>query len=380
MKGWRIAKEKSEDTLQYDVFISSDADHFSELIAEKLEDMFKSFRPKRGLTRHLERCRIRRVYHSKNRSHELSAEEVAALKNSRFLVILCTPGARQAQKTNDLIRQFKQLGRSNNILPLLLNGTPAEAFPTELCVEKQVQIAENGQFQTVTSTVEPIAANIAASTGKKSLKILRDEKLRLIAPILGCTYTTLRQYHKERFLLPWANFALTFCLIVSIVSFAFSLPFWSGIMVEKSIFREKWQNTIRITQYQPYQYKLLADFAHQRMDVELIHQFQSLPVALQLIKQRVNNFDQAKEPDVFRLRATKGIPPWKVWGKKIVEEYLPKIFLMIFGKYIWAALSKLFTYSIIPIVASVGGAIMLILRLKYYETNIRDFKLRKLFK
>jgi tetratricopeptide (TPR) repeat protein len=46
---------------------------------------------------------------------------------------------------------------------------------------------------------QPLAADIRAPTVAKSLRLLKQEKLRLLAPILGCEYDDLRQREHDRF-------------------------------------------------------------------------------------------------------------------------------------------------------------------------------------
>jgi hypothetical protein len=88
------------------------------------------------------------------------------------------------------VELFSELHGKDKILALLIDGEPDEAFPPSIR-EREV----DGNI----ILVEPLAADIRADSWAKSLKLLRQEKLRLIAPILGVKYDDLKQRHKERF-------------------------------------------------------------------------------------------------------------------------------------------------------------------------------------
>lgn len=65
------------------------------------------------------------------------------------------------------------------ILPVLVKGEPADAVPPGLSSLR-------------------VAADLRADSVGESRRKLRTEKLRLLAPILGCTFADLRQRHLER--------------------------------------------------------------------------------------------------------------------------------------------------------------------------------------
>ncbi len=54
----------------------------------------------------------------------LSAEVRAALEQSRCLVVVCSPRSAQSRQVNEVVRYFKQLGRGQQILPVVIAGEP----------------------------------------------------------------------------------------------------------------------------------------------------------------------------------------------------------------------------------------------------------------
>ncbi|HEX9046384.1 MAG TPA: TIR domain-containing protein, partial [Verrucomicrobiae bacterium] len=53
-----------------------------------------------------------------------SAEVREALEQSRYLVVICSPRSAKSLHVNEAVRQFKQLGRGNRILPMVIAGEP----------------------------------------------------------------------------------------------------------------------------------------------------------------------------------------------------------------------------------------------------------------
>ena len=100
-----------------------------------------------------------------------------------WLIVLCTPETPEDPEVNAEIDRFIAEGEFAHILTLLLTDRPGECFPRQLLKETR----EDG---TVIDR-EPLAANIAAGSERDSLKKLKTEKLRLIAPMLGVAYDDL---------------------------------------------------------------------------------------------------------------------------------------------------------------------------------------------
>lgn len=77
----------------------------------------------------------------------------SALERSQTLIVLCSPRAIDSPYVAEEIRHFKSLGRSDGIVPALLDGEPDEAFPEPL----RCQTGYDGSAQT--EDIEPLAAD-----------------------------------------------------------------------------------------------------------------------------------------------------------------------------------------------------------------------------
>jgi tetratricopeptide (TPR) repeat protein len=120
-----------------------------------------------------------------------------ALRDSACQIVICSPNAAQSRWTNEEIRTFKRLGRSDRIFCLIVAGEPGasgnpatageECFPPALIYE----LGPHGELTDMRS--EPIAAD--ARPGKDPKQAA---KLKLIAGMLGVGYDALRQREAHR--------------------------------------------------------------------------------------------------------------------------------------------------------------------------------------
>ena len=110
---------------------------------------------------------------------DLSGKVVAALGESRNLVVICSPNAAPSRWVNEEIRHFLHLGRADRVFAFIVAGQPeaGDCFPPAL--------TEHG--------VEPIAADARdVGDGKKNAF------LKLMAGVLGVEFDKLRRREYER--------------------------------------------------------------------------------------------------------------------------------------------------------------------------------------
>ena len=66
----------------------------------------------------------------------LTNQTLAALEASQFLIVICSPNAASSKYVNEEICRFKALGRSDRIIPVIVEGEPndseRECFPPAL--------------------------------------------------------------------------------------------------------------------------------------------------------------------------------------------------------------------------------------------------------
>ncbi|MDF2544355.1 MAG: hypothetical protein K0S47_4073 [Herbinix sp.] len=197
--------DKSMDykkTYTYEAFISYRHVEPDKSIAKSLLTMLETYRIPTKLAKKLGKDRIGKVFRDREElpvSENLTGDIHTALSNSHFLIVICSKNTPASKYCAKEIAEFKEMHGSSNILTLLIDGEPDNAFPQELRYSTIKLIDELGVEKTFTEDIEPLAADIRAeklSMMKKKLK--RYEILRLLAPILGVSYDTLKDREKER--------------------------------------------------------------------------------------------------------------------------------------------------------------------------------------
>lgn len=112
----------------------------------------------------------------------LSAELKEALKNSKFLIVICSPEAKTASSVLKEIKYFKQThGNSKkNIITVLAKGEPKDAIPNILIESNHDE-----------NYIEPFAADYRKYLNKSQ------ELPRIVATLIDCSYDELVQRNRS---------------------------------------------------------------------------------------------------------------------------------------------------------------------------------------
>jgi WD40 repeat protein len=156
-------------------------------------------------------------------SHELGKVIDQALRDSSHLVVICSPRSAKSQWVNEEIKQFKRLGKSDNILCLIVDGEPnasdkpgledEECFPEAA----KYEIGDDGELSTIRT--EPIAAD--AREGKDGK---RNALLKLVAGLLAVGFDNLKQRDLARKQKRMAIFSGVSMALVAVMA---GLTFWA---------------------------------------------------------------------------------------------------------------------------------------------------------
>lgn len=189
-------------TFLYDAFISYRHGGRDQEVAQLLHRGLETYRTPAEIVRKGALPRLARVFRNQEElqtSSDLSESIKTALAQSRFLIVICSPRATESAWIDQEIEHFRKLGRGGSILALLIDGEPERAFPKSLYTKERVaQNAADGAETWIERTIEPLAANISAPDLKGANKLLKIEQLKLLSPILGCSFDDLRGRHQER--------------------------------------------------------------------------------------------------------------------------------------------------------------------------------------
>ena len=177
--------------MKYDAFISYRHAPLDMEIAKRIHTGLETFRVPASVRKQTGKKKIERVFRDQEElpiGADLNDKLFDALRESEFLIVICTPETPGSYWVCKEIETFITLHDRQHILAVLADGEPDESFPEPLTVDN------------VGNKVEPLAADVRGATPKERKKKLKTELLRLAAPVLGCSYDDLRQRHRERIL------------------------------------------------------------------------------------------------------------------------------------------------------------------------------------
>lgn len=188
------------DKMLYDAFISYSHSEPDSYIAEKLHFMLEHYHISGKIQEISGKKKINRVFRDREElplSSDLAANIKDALEHSEYLIVICSPRSVRSEWVQREIETFLETHEKDKVLTLLAEGEPEEAFPEILCYTDEKVIGDDGAEEIVRTRVEPMAADVRGKTRKEIMKKLRQEFLRIVAPMLSCTYDMLRQRHRE---------------------------------------------------------------------------------------------------------------------------------------------------------------------------------------
>ena len=116
------------------------------------------------------------------------------LNDSEHLIVVCSPNSRTSKWVNAEVNYYQSLGRHNYIYALLIEGDETSAFPPSLQ-------ADSKKADNPINSNMPLAIDFRKQPGERWWQRLtrqRNEKLRLLAALIGCRFDDLRQRDQER--------------------------------------------------------------------------------------------------------------------------------------------------------------------------------------
>ena len=192
-----------EKNFKYDAFISYRHCDLDKFVAENLHKILETYELPKNIKEqlHIEGRTIKRVFRDQDElplSSNLEDPIIEALKESKYLIVICSPRLKDSLWCKKEIQTFKKLRGRKNIFCVLIEGEPSDSFPDEVTYDEEEIILKNGKTKKEKKLVEPLAADVRGIDNKEVLKKIKEEKLRLIAPMYNLDYDDLKQRHKLR--------------------------------------------------------------------------------------------------------------------------------------------------------------------------------------
>ena len=261
-----------DSDFRYDAFITSHYSSPDEEIAEHLRKHLEKYRAPRSLWKRGTPGRLNGVFLDREgvpSSSELGGDIARALQQSRFFIVVCSPRTPGSERVAKQIEAFRASGRADKVLALLIEGEPEQSFPSLLREERRSTFEIDGERRGWLDVIEPLAADIRAPSLSQSLRLLKTEKLRLIAPIIGCSFDDLKRRHRERIVRYWGAVA-AIAIVASSLFGTVSFIQWRNAVDQEQIAAEQ---------------KRQAEEAYVNLTRELPERFKDVPLALPVIKE-----------------------------------------------------------------------------------------------
>ena len=200
----------SPDGYTYDIFISYRHSDLDSAAAAWLQKKLERYQIPGDLRKKTGRDRIRRVFRDREElsaAGSLSAEIEAQLEPSRFLVLVLSDHTPESQWVRREVGFFLKTHTMDQILPVLVHGEPEAIYPA--------------LFPGLSEEDWPLAADFRGETRGAVLQAARKEYLRILAPVIGCSYDALVQ--RDRVYRNQRRLGLSLAVLAALSVFSFFL-------------------------------------------------------------------------------------------------------------------------------------------------------------
>ena len=167
-------------------------------VANKLAESIRRYRLPSGTVLPDSGLDYRRVYVDVS-DKDLDNDGRAVLDHSRCLAVLCSPETRTSRFILERLDYFRETGKDDNIIAVIVRGEPADSFPESFIEQKTVRkILPDMSVVERVETIEPVASDLRAETRSRWKEALNYETVRIVASILGLHPDDLEQRHRMR--------------------------------------------------------------------------------------------------------------------------------------------------------------------------------------
>ena len=236
-------------TVEYDAFISYKHCKPDSEIVDRLHRKLENFKIPKSVAQKIGRNRLKRVFRDEAElavSDDLSEAIEVALRNSKYLIAVCSPEYLKSKWCMKEVETFLEYSDRKHILLVLANGEPEESFPEVLLYDEVYQFNDDGEEVLVKEYREPPAADCRGENKKDRNSAVDKAVIRLIASILGVSYDELKQRHKKA-----QNMKRTIRTLIAFgilsVFIAVCLVFIVKISKHNAIIKQKYCDTLAST-------------------------------------------------------------------------------------------------------------------------------------
>ena len=191
-----------EKKYKYDAFISYRHCDLDKFVAENLHRLLETYKMPKAVVEkfNIDDNNVRRVFRDQEElplASNLEKPIIQALKESYFLIVICSPRLKESIWCRKEIENFIKFHGRSRILCVLIEKEPADSFPEELLYE-EVETKVNGKIVKEKVSCEPLAMDVRGNNKKEVYSKMKSELIRLIAPMYNLDYDDIKRRHEER--------------------------------------------------------------------------------------------------------------------------------------------------------------------------------------
>ena len=177
----------------YGAFISYRHQSPDQEIAKALHTAIETYRIPASVRRQTGKKHMGKVFRDQEElplSSNLGADIEAALDQSEWFIAICSPRYLESKWCLRELEYFIEHKGYDRVLTVLVEGEPSDSFP------EMLRFIENADG--TRTELEPLAGDVRAETPAKSIRRLKNEKLRILAPMLGLGFDDLKRRARQR--------------------------------------------------------------------------------------------------------------------------------------------------------------------------------------
>ena len=131
-------------------------------------------------------------------SGDIPKQILDALEQSRYLVVICSPRSAKSDWVNKETEAFIKMGRKDNIIPFVIEGTAYSKNPDTECYPKAILDMPTEQKLGLPSEKKILGADINRKTNRWPWLNKEHAYAQLVSRILGVGFDDIWQRHKRR--------------------------------------------------------------------------------------------------------------------------------------------------------------------------------------
>lgn len=198
---WPLRKVELQMSMHYNAFISYRNVKEDSRVAAMVQHSLEHYRIPVQIREKTGIRKIDRIFRDKEElaiTSSLGDSISEALDHSDFLIVICSVRTEESSWVQREIEYFLKNHSKNKVLTVLVDGEPQDVIPEILKVDRHTHISPDGTVHEEESRMEPLSCDLRSGNRRSR----RNEILRLVAALLGCTYDELvmrdKQYRRKR--------------------------------------------------------------------------------------------------------------------------------------------------------------------------------------